>query len=76
MNEKLLEIIKKNLTFDVQIAEESRLREDLGLTSLNMIVIVCELEDTMKIALNYLTLGRVKTVGDLNKVIEEELHGK
>lgn len=72
--EKLKEILKKSMpdTDVSQITRESNLLQDLGLDSLNMMLLAIVAEDEFKI--RFETGFQPETVGDLCKFIEEGAH--
>ena len=76
MYERLLEIISANTNGNelLTILPSSRLREDLGITSLDMFVIICQIEAELSISFDYRSLGKVKTVEDLYKLMEKGKH--
>lgn len=52
------------------INEESRLMEDVGLTSISMLMLVIGIEEEFKIELPIKEASSCRTVGDIVKVIE------
>jgi len=52
------------------INENSRLAEDVGLTSISMLMLVIGIEEEFKIELPIKDASNCKTVGDIVKVIE------
>ena len=63
--EELKEIILDYLgEDDMEISEESTLNEDLGLTSLDMISVIGEIEDKFNIQMEDETMYSIKTVKD------------
>ncbi len=51
--------------------ENSRLAEDVGLTSISMLMLVISIEEEFKIALPIKEASECKTVGDIIAVIEK-----
>jgi len=71
--EKVKQIIVENLGKDPgAITKDSDLRNDLGITSLELIGMVMEFEDTFNIEINEEGLEKIKTVGDIVDYIEEK----
>lgn len=52
------------------INEDSRLMEDIGLTSISMLMLVISIEEEFKIELPIKEASNCKTVGDIVKIIE------
>lgn len=65
MNEKFIEILKNNAISGVEIKPESDLFNDLGISSLGMFSVVCEIEREFNVKFNVMELVDVKTVLDL-----------
>lgn len=58
-----------NVDYD-KISEESRLMEDIGLTSISMLMLVIGIEEEFGIELPIKEASDAKTVGDIVKIIE------
>ena len=58
-----------NIDYD-NINESSRLMEDVGLTSISMLMLVISIEEEFKIELPIKEASSCKTVGDIVKIIE------
>lgn len=54
---------------DLEITAGTRL-DDLGLTSLDMIILACELERIHRISLTFDSLKTVETVGNLCEILK------
>ncbi len=72
-----LRIITKGIMADANngidyesINENSRLKEDVGLTSISMLMLVIGIEEEFKIELPIKEASSCQTVGDIVKVIE------
>ena len=65
MNEKFIEILKNNAISGVEITPESNLFNDLGISSLGMFSVVCEIEKEFNVKFNVMELVDVKTVIEL-----------
>jgi len=73
MFEQVKQIIVDELGKDPgNITPDSDLRNDIGITSLELIGMVMVFEDTFDISINEDELGDIKTVGDVVKYIERK----
>lgn len=72
MKEKVNEILKKK-TFCDEITSELKLREDLGLDSLNMVELMVEIEDKYNIEIEESDLdpAALQTVSQIYDLIEK-----
>lgn len=71
-----LKVITKTIMADADngidydnINESSRLMEDVGLTSISMLMLVINIEEEFKITLPIKEASECKTVGDIVKII-------
>ncbi len=67
MDEKFIELVKNYSVNEVEITESSGLFGDLGISSLGMFSLVCDLEAAYGVKINIIELIEVKTVGQLYK---------
>ena len=58
---------------DIRVSEDSSLTEDLGLTSLDLISIVGDIEDSFGISVEDEAMDSIETVGDVLDYIEGRL---
>ena len=58
---------------DIRVSEDSSLTEDLGLTSLDLIRIVGDIEDSFGISVEDEAMDSIETVGDVLDYIEGRL---
>ena len=58
---------------DQEVTEESLIVHELGLSSMEVLVMIGELEDIYGVELNMKRTGNVKTVGQLCDVIIDQL---
>ncbi len=66
MLEQVIEIISDELNLDKeQIKKESRLREDLGVDSLDVVELVMRLEETFNVSVADDAAQKLETVGDI-----------
>ena len=73
MLEKLTQIIRENTgNNELVINEDTILLADLGLNSLDLLNLVCIVEDEFDIEIPDRVVWQFKTVGDVIKFIEEQ----
>ena len=72
MLEKLTEILEEYLGEKVEITPETELLSDLGMSSFDLIQLVCTIEEEFGIEILDRALKNIKTVGDVMSRIEEE----
>ena len=75
--EKIIEIIK-NVGFDVaesdiEITADTNIVTDLGQDSLDMVLIVGQIEEVFGVAIENDVIQDIRTVGDINKKLGELL---
>lgn len=72
MKEKVNEILKEK-SFCVEIISDLKLREDLGLDSLNMVELMVEIEDKFNIEIEESDLdpAELQTVGQIYALVEK-----
>lgn len=72
MIEKLKEIVSNYVEIDPdEVTRDSRLLSDLGLTSLDLVMIADEIEKEFDVELPARLYASIKTVGDLIDYIEK-----
>ena len=72
MYEKVLDLISSQLPVKREnITRESRLLEDLGADSANVMILVMDLEQEFDIIVEDDVLGSIKTVGDIIDYLEK-----
>ena len=62
-------VIKNSTETEMEITEKTSLFDEMGLSSLEMFVMLGELEDTFNIDIPTLKLRTVRTVGDLCQLV-------
>ena len=73
MLEKIIQIIRENTGNDeIVISEDTILLADLGLNSLDLLNLVCIVEDEFDIEIPDRVVWQFKTVGDIMNFIEEQ----
>ncbi len=77
-NEKLIKVLLNHTKSDIDITEESNLKEDLTIDSLTMINLILEIEEVFNIEVpdDELTEENFSTVESLNKLIVKCKFGK
>lgn len=74
MIERIKEIILENTELDnIEITRESVLLQDLGLNSLDLMGMICELEDEFDIEISDRDARSFKTVGDVIDFLEKNV---
>lgn len=74
MYEKVLDLIASQLPVKREnITRESRLLEDLGADSANVMILVMDLEQEFDIVVEDDVLGNIKTVGDIIDYLEKHV---
>lgn len=71
----IAEVARKHLGYQGPIATERRLVEDLGLDSLQRLVLAAEIENEFRVAFAPEEEAAIATVGDLAAAIERKLGG-
>ncbi len=74
MSKDIKTMLAKQLNIDVnKINSDSRIVEDLGADSLDVVELLMSLEDEMGISISDEEALTLKTVGDIQKLIDERL---
>jgi acyl carrier protein len=71
--EEVRRIARAELDFGGLIEARSRLKEDLQLDSMAMIVVAVGLENRFQVKLDEQDAGTIATVGDLTRLVERRL---
>jgi acyl carrier protein len=71
--EELRRIARAELDYQGPVEPELRLKEDLQLDSMSMIVVAVGLEDRFRVKLAEEEAGAIITVGDLVRLVERQL---
>lgn len=72
MKDKIIALIRKRLKGDVEITEHSDFFNDLGLSSLDMAMLIFSLEEEINEQINVMDLLGIKTVGELIQRMDKE----
>ena len=74
MFEELAKILDEQLHLNgMEITPESRIKEDLGADSLDLIDLAMSIEDEFEIELSDDAIEHIKTVGDMVSYIEDRI---
>ncbi len=72
--DKVTELLVSQLPVDKAVMKpESRMIEDLGADSANIMILICDVENEFNITVDNDVLGRIVTVDDLVKYLEQEI---
>ena len=72
MKDKIITLIHQRLKTDAEITENSDFFYDLGLSSLDMAMLIFSIEDEMNMQINVMDLVGIKTVGGLIQKINKD----
>ena len=71
--EKIIELIRLEVDeeyTDIEITPDTDLKEDLQFTSLNMLVVLNEIEEQYGIEINAEDLRAIRTIRDIEKLLD------
>jgi acyl carrier protein len=77
--EKVVDLLMKEADTDLEkdkITESTRLRDDLGLDSMQAVTLIMDMEDEFDISVEDEEVAEIKTVGELVKIITEKQSGE
>ncbi len=72
MENKILKIIGNHVVENKNINLDSKIVEDLSIDSLQMMQIICEIEQNLKVKISYAYLRNIVRVRDFIKCIQED----
>lgn len=72
MENKILKIIGNHVVENKNINLDSKIVEDLNIDSLQMMQIICEIEQNLKVKISYAHLRDIVRVRDFIKCIQED----
>lgn len=72
MENKILKIIGNHVVENKNINLDSKIVEDLSIDSLQMMQIICEIEQSLKVKISYAHLRDIVRVRDFVKCIQED----
>lgn len=71
--DKIKEMLASQLNIkEEQIKEESRIIEDLGADSLDVVELLMSLEDQLQVSITDEEAGQLKTVGDIVSIVDKK----
>ena len=73
MLEQLKEILYENTGLDIDITNQTDLKNDLGLNSLDLANLACDVEEAFDVEIPDSELKNIKTVGDVIELIENNI---
>ena len=73
MLERLKSILINSIGIETEITSETNLKNDLGLNSLDLANLACEVEDEFDVEIPDSALKDIKTVGDVIDFIENAI---
>lgn len=73
---RVIQIIKENLENSPEVKAESKLQDDLGIDSLEAMMIINAIEDEFEISIEDEDFRELKTVQDILDVLKKELSYK
>lgn len=71
--ERIKEMIEEIIREKTEISPETRLMSDLGLDSLDIIELICDLEDEYDIEIDEVEREKIKTVAELVNTVEAKM---
>ena len=71
MEQKIIDIIRRNLEDDREVTLQSRLKEDLGADSFSMLMVLNEIEDVFRIRIEGDGFEGLETVADVCRRLKE-----
>ena len=63
--QKIIEVIVESTETDMEVKEDTALYEDMGLASVEVYVMLCDLEEVFGISIPASALRQIRTAGDL-----------
>lgn len=73
IKEKVMEVIAESTETDVNLTEETTLYDEMSLSSIEVYVLLNDLEDTFGIRIPVSDLRKVHTVGELCEIVLSEI---
>jgi len=73
---RVIQIIKENLENSPEVKAESKLQDDLGIDSLEAMMIINAIEDEFEISIEDDDFRELKTVQDILDILKKELSYK
>ena len=73
LNEHILSLVRESTETDFPITPETHLIRDMGLSSVEIMLLISDLEDHFDINISPTQLRHAQTIGDLTKLVAEEI---
>ena len=73
LNEHILSLVQESTETDLPITPETHLIRDMGLSSVEIMLLISDLEDHFDINISPTQLRHAQTIGDLTKLVAEEI---
>ena len=73
LNEHILSLVQESTETDFPITPETHLIRDMGLSSVEIMLLISDLEDHFDINISPTQLRHAQTIGDLTRLVAEEI---
>ena len=73
LNDEILDLVQESTETDLPITPETHLIRDMGLSSVEIMLLISDLEDHFDITISPAQLRHVQTVGDLTQLVADEI---
>ena len=72
-NDEILDLVLESTETDLPITPETHLIRDMGLSSVEIMLLISDLEDHFDITISPAQLRNAQTVGDLTQLVADEI---
>ena len=73
LNDEILDLVLESTETDLPITPETHLIRDMGLSSVEIMLLISDLEDHFDITIPPAQLRHAQTVGDLTQLVADEI---
>ena len=73
LNDEILDLVQESTETDLPITPETHLIRDMGLSSVEIMLLISDLEDHFDITISPTQLRHAQTVGDLTQLVADEI---
>lgn len=73
LNDDILALVQESTETDLPITPETHLIRDMGLSSVEIMLLISDLEDHFDITISATQLRHAQTVGDLTQLVTDEI---
>ena len=73
LNDEILDLVQESTETDLPISPETHLIRDLGLSSVEIMLLISDLEDHFDITISPTQLRHAQTIDDLSKLVAAEI---